>query len=223
MECYLFQGWWWCLETARKGLSWRLEKDWMGGREVELHCIGSRCCCCRGFGWTNRRSTPEDICCIGSRCCCCGGFGWTNWLCTMDDACSMTSGVALSKRPESKSSSYVMPSSRFFNCKTLEFARWPKTTSNGCFFVVLQLNVFREYWISGSHDTHLHSPVSVVFLRIMSWMQALYRSTHPCTQGCRGDPWTMLHSPGHELTIATISALTNSVPLSECRICGKPK
>ena len=78
------------------------------------------------------------------------------------------------------------------------------------------------HWISGNHDTQSFELFSWHFAVIIISTQWFPFSTHPCTRGLLAFPLTNLHSPGHASIVSTIRLFTNSLPLSECKMYGRP-
>ena len=78
------------------------------------------------------------------------------------------------------------------------------------------------HWISGNHDTQLFELFSWGFAVIIISTQWFPFSTHPCTKGLLAFPLTNLHFPGHASIVSTIRLLTNSLPLSECKMYHRP-
>ena len=76
--------------------------------------------------------------------------------------------------------------------------------------------------ISGSHLDQLHLFVSVSRALIINSVVLFPRSTSPWLCECPGFPFTILHWRDLISRVALIMSLTNSFPLSLCRIVGKP-
>ena len=82
--------------------------------------------------------------------------------------------------------------------------------------------MFICHWTKWIPTLHLLDLFSCIQIFNLSWMTPFNLSIAPWLCGWRGRPVTSLSS-GQSVDNSDITAFTNSLPLSECRITGAPK